>query len=46
MVNIPVRGVFAGIGILEGLVVRRTAPGDNHDENEGDQAPYSIVSYL
>jgi hypothetical protein len=45
MVNIPIRGVFAGIRIQEGLVIRCAASGDDHDEDEGNQAPYSIVNY-
>jgi hypothetical protein len=47
MINIPIRGVFAGIRILEGLVIRCAGTtGDDHDEEEGNQAPCSIVSYL
>ena len=50
MINIPVRGVLAGIRIQDGLVIRGTVATsddyDEHDEEEGDQALYSIVSYL
>jgi hypothetical protein len=47
MINIPVRSVLAGIRIQEGLVIRcTTATGDDHDEDEGNQALYPIVSYL
>jgi hypothetical protein len=47
MINIPIRCVFAGIRVQERLVIRCTAAtGDDHDEEEGNQAPDSITSYL
>jgi hypothetical protein len=50
MIDIPIRGVLAGVRIQDGLVIRGTvATGDEydeHDEEEGDRAPYLIVSYL
>jgi hypothetical protein len=46
MINIPIRGVLAGIRVQERLVIRgAAATGDDHDEEEGNQALYSIISY-
>jgi hypothetical protein len=46
MINIPIRGVFAGVRVQERLVIRcAVATGDDRDEEEDNQAPDSIASY-